>query len=544
MVAFETLTRTEPKMQGAIARVCVVVAAAILNHPSLFPRENATIAEQDEELMARMREHEERLERERAKLEAEFSQADGKEDDDDDDGGGWEESYSWYFWGTVSFVVFLAIEMGRAETVESDARSLDDDEALPTGAMVLDKDVLNRWTCNSSPDRGRVREFVEGFADDLLESLRSVSDRDADMEVGDFVGIGSAFESWRARKPPTCDLVVPLSPPDPLDFRVNLWCEPSSDMPPDRQACGTVRVRRLGGHEGECPCGSADLGEDMLCLLHSQTDAVRAVNRNLDELLCPKRTPLLTKDRVMKWFQVSLTKAWGRISHKYDFDVAFRRLDAAGALKIRFPSGKSIAVNIIPAVRLADTDAYLVSHFPTDGGGGGGPPDPFWPLSLAVYERNLLKHVAKSLPRHPCHLHCLQVVTFLHRKQTTLTGENALTDYHWKTVLLHLLLLSKPSTWTADKTERRLRDALGFMHGRLREKRLHHVLIGNGRVPREIRLPEVIRKAEPVNLFRGLVLKRDLYAATVRHLQEMLRNAAMLLQEYTPVLSSGGGLDY
>ncbi|XP_061644995.1 inositol 1,4,5-trisphosphate receptor-interacting protein [Phyllopteryx taeniolatus] len=528
-------------MQGAISRVCMVVAAAILNHPSLFPQENATVAEQDEDLMARMREHAERLERERAKLEAELSQAEAKVDE----GGGWEEGYSWYFWGTVSFVVFFAIEMCRADMAESNTRALDDDEALPTSAMVLDKDVLSHFcdkcTSSSSYDTGRVREFVEGLADDLLESLRSVSNREADMEVGDFVGIGSMFECWQMRKPPTCDLVVPLSPPDPLEFQVSLWCEPSSDTPPDRQGCGTVQVSRFGDHEGGCLCGSANLGEDMLCLLHGNTDAVQVVDRSLDELLCSKRTPLLAKDRVMKWFQLSLTKAWGRISHKYDFEVTFRSLDAAGALKVRFPSGKSIMVNIIPAVQLVDTDAYLVSHFPSD---CGGPPDPFWPLSLAVYEKNLLKHVTKLLPRHSCHLHCLQVVIFLHRKQTTLTGGNALTDYHWKTVLLHLLLLNKPSAWTADRTECRLRDVLGFMHGSLREKRLHHVLVGNDRAPREIQLPETIRKAEPVNLFRGLVLRRDVYAATVRHLQEMLRNAAVLLQEYTPLSSSGGGLDY
>lgn len=52
-VSFETLAR----MQGAIARVCMVVAAAILNHPLLFPQENTTLLEQDEELLLRMKEH-------------------------------------------------------------------------------------------------------------------------------------------------------------------------------------------------------------------------------------------------------------------------------------------------------------------------------------------------------------------------------------------------------------------------------------------------------------------------------------------------------
>ncbi|XP_057705092.1 inositol 1,4,5-trisphosphate receptor-interacting protein [Corythoichthys intestinalis] len=523
-------------MQGVIAKVLVVVAATILNHPSIFPRENSIVAEQDEELMLRMREYAERLEKERAKLEAELSQA--------NEGNQWEEAYSWYFWGTLSCMVFCVIEMCRTEMAELDVRAVEDDEALPTAAMVLDKDILsyfcNKCTYSSSRDTGRVREFVEGFADDLLESLRSISDRETDMEVGDFVGIGSMFESWQVHKPPTCDLVVPLSPPDPLDFQVSLWCEASSDAPPNRQGCGTVRVSAVGDHEGGCLCGSTNLGEDMLCLLHGKADKVRGKGHNLDKLLCSKTTSHLAKDCVMKWFQVSLTKAWGRINHKYDFEVTFYSLDAAGALKIRFPSGKSIMVNIIPAVQLVDTDAYLVSHFPSD---YGGPPDPFWPLSLAVYERNLLKHFAKLLPSHSCHLNCLQVVIFLHRKQTTLTGANALTDYHWKTVLLHILLLNKPSEWTASKTEMRLQDMLSFMHRSLQEKQLIHVLIGNRKVPRELRLPEIFRKAEPVNLFRDLVLRGHIYTATVRHLQEMLRNAAVLLQEYTP-LSSGRELDY
>ncbi|XP_061824404.1 inositol 1,4,5-trisphosphate receptor-interacting protein [Nerophis lumbriciformis] len=515
-------------MQGAIARVCVVVAAAILNHPLLFPQENATSAvEQDAELMARMRQHEERLARERAKMEEALSQPEE---------GAWEEAYSWYVWSALSFAVFLAVEMCRADAADWNGGGVDDElpesGCVDATSMALDKDVLanfcDKSTYGHAHDTGRAREFAEGFVDDLLESLRSVCDREADMEVEDFVGMGSMFESWQMCKPPVCDFIVPFSPPDPLAFQVSLWCDPSSDVPPDRRGCGTIRVSRPGDPEGGCLCGSANMGEDMLCLLHAN---------QLHAYLDPRGSSLLAKGGVMAWFQVALTKAWGRISHKYDFEVTFRSLDTAGALKIRFPSGKAMMVNIIPAVQLADTDAYLVSHFPSD---CGGPPDPFWPLSLAVYERNLLKHLARPLPQPSCHLHCLQVVTFLHRKQTALTGGNALLDYHWKTVVLHLLLLHPPPAWAADRTECRLRDILGFMHRSLREKRLHHVLIGNHRVPGELRLPETIRRAEPVNLFRSLVLRRDQYANTVRHLQEMMRNAAMLLQEYTPLLSNRG----
>lgn len=532
--------RNELKMQGAIARVCMVVAAAILNNPLLFPQENTTLPDQDEELIARMREHEKRLEVEQAKLEKELSQLDSKQE-----GTSLDEGYSWYFWSTVSFIIFFTIEICRVRGgADTEIRPVEDEDvfsesgSITPRTMVLDKDILSNFCVKcaytSAHENWRVREFVEGFADDLLESLRSVCDRMTDMEVGDFVGIGSMFESWKVCKPLMCDLLVPFSPPDPYGFQFDLWCSPSSDMPPDMQACGKIKVTRFG--EESCLCGSANLGEDMLCLLHCRDDALK-VDHSPDELLCSRNTRFLAKDQVMKWFQISVTKAWGRISHKYDFEVTFRNLDAAGALKIRFRSGKVIVMNIIPVVQLEDTDAYFVSHFPSD---GDGSPDPYWPLSFAVYERNLLKHFAKCLPQNSCHLHCLQIVTFLHRKQTGLTGQSALTHYHLKTALLHLLLSKRPSVWGIESMEHRFRDVLSFLQRSLQEKRLHHVLIGNGRVPKEIRVPEMIRKAEPVNLFRSLVLQRELYAATVRHFHEMLRNAPVLIREYTPHLSYGG----
>lgn len=533
--------RNKLKMQGAIARVCVVVAAAILNHPLLFPQENTTLPEQDEELMARMREHEERLEMEQAKLEKELLELESKQEETSS-----EEGYSWYFWSAVSLVIFFTIEMCRVDLADTEIRPVEDEDVLSEsgtitpGTMLLDKYVLSNFcdkcTYTSSHENSRVREFVEGFADDLLESLRSLCDREADMEVGDFVGIGSMFESWKVCKPLTCDLLVPFSPPDPHSFQFYLWCSPSSDTPPDMQGCGKIKVTRFGENEEGCLCGSANLGEDMLCLLHSRNDTLK-VDRSPEELLCSRNTPFLAKDQVMKWFQISVTKAWGRISHKYDFEVTFHNLDAAGALKIRFRSGKVIMLNIIPVVQLEDMDAYFVSHFPSD---CDSSPDPYWPVSFAVYERNLLKHFAKRLPQNSCHLHCLQIVTFLHRKQTGLTGKSGLTNYHLKTALLHLLLSTRPSAWGVESLEHRLRDVLGFLQRSLQEKRLHHALIGNNKVPEDIRIPLTVRRAEPINLFRSLVLQRELHAATVKHFHEMLRNAPALIQEYTPYLSNGG----
>uniref|UniRef100_A0A146ZHY9 Inositol 1,4,5-trisphosphate receptor-interacting protein n=1 Tax=Fundulus heteroclitus TaxID=8078 RepID=A0A146ZHY9_FUNHE len=524
-------------MQGAIARVCMVMAAAILNHPLLFPHENATLPEQDEDVVTRMREHEEKLQTERSRLEKELARQDPEPEEAPS-----EDGFTWYFWSAVSFVIFIAIEMCRVDLAEDEVRPVEDEDVTaetgssPPGTM--DKNALRNF-CDkcayaSSHENWRVREFVEGFADDLLESLRSLCDREVDMEVGDFIGIGSMFESWKVCKPLMCDLLVPFSPPDPHSFQYHLWCSSSAGIPPDMQGCGTIKVTMFGEDEGGCLCGSANLGEDMLCLLHNNTPV--KVNRSPDELLCSKGTHLLAKDQVMRWFQISVTKAWGRISHKYDFEITFRKLDAAGALKIRFRSGKVIVLNLIPVVQLEDTDAYFVSHFPSD---QIGAPDPYWSLSLAVYERNLLKYFAKRLPQNSCHLHCLQVATFLHRKQSSLTGESALTSYHLKTALVHLLLGTKASAWGAASLGQRLQDVFSFLQRSLREKRLYHALIGNSKIPEDIQVPERFRKMEPVNLFRSLVLRGELYAATVRHLQEMLRNAPVLIEEYTPHLSNG-----
>lgn len=539
LVVCRVLKCNELKMQGAIARMCVLVAAAILNHPLLFPQENATIHDQDEELIARMREHEEMLEKEKAKLEKELSQLEPEPEEVDP-----EEDYSWYLWSTVMFLIFLAIELCRMELTDPDVRSFEDEDMYSEGGaptlrlMELDKEALNSFcdkcTYTSSHEIWRVREFVEGFADDLLESFRSVCDRDADMEVGDFVGIGSVFESWKACKPLMCDLLVPFSPPDPFAFQFQLWCSCSSNVPPHMQGCGKIKVSESGGKQ-RCACGAANMGEDMLCLLHNGNDVPR-VERSPDELLCTRNSSFLSKDQVMKWFQISVTKAWGRICHKYDFEVTFRNLDAAGALKVRFHSGKVVVLNMIPVVQLQDTDAYFVSHFPSD---SDGPPDPYWPLSFAVYERNLLKLISKRLPQNSCHLHCLQIVTFLHRKQTSLTGVTALTNYHLKTVLLHLLLGQRPSLWGMDSIESRLRDMLSFLQRSLQEKRLHHVMIGNSKVTELIQVPEIISRAEPINLFRCLVLQAELRAKTLRHFNVMLKNAPVLLQEYTPHWSNG-----
>ncbi|XP_066548939.1 inositol 1,4,5-trisphosphate receptor-interacting protein [Amia ocellicauda] len=528
-------------MQGGIFKVCVVVAAAILNHPLFLQRENTTIPERDAEVISRMKDHEERLLAEKVRLEQEVSRADQEPPKADP-----EDSPSWDFWSALSMIIFLTIEIWRQDyqdTAMQDANH-EEEDYFPAGNIsartpLPDKAVLGsfheRCIRISGNESWRLREFVEGFADDLLEALRSVCNRDADMEVEDCIGVGSMYENWRVSKPLVCDLIVPFAPPEPYRFKFQLWCNSGNNIPPDRQGCGRIKVVKANEDGPGCLCGKTNLGEDMLCLLHSKNEKLK-VSDAMDDVLCSKNTPYLAKDQVMKWFQISITKAWNRISHKYDFELMFRNLDSPGALKIRFRSGKLITFNITPVVQLEDTDAYFVSHFTLNDDNAS---DIYWPLTFAVYEKNLLKSLSKRLPDNPCHISCLQIVSFLNRKQTSLTGKSALTNYHLKTILLHLLLSKPSSEWRSEHLEKRLRDVLRFLEKSLQEKKLYHVLIGNKQVPKDVTIPSVFRAVEPLNLFRPLVLHRSLYAKTMEHFQEMLKNAPVLIQEYTPHFPNG-----
>lgn len=311
-------------------------------------------------------------------------------------------------------------------------------------------------------------------------------------------------------------------------------------MPPEMVGCGRVKMVDGGVNQNGCPCHTAAIGDDdMLCLLCCDNEKVKVVKVTdvLDSALCSKHTPYLAKTQVTKWFQTTIRKAWGQISHKYEFELTFRNMDAPGALMVRFRSGKVITFDMAPVVKLKDTEAYFTisPSTPTK----NTSLDTYWSLSLTTYEDHYLKYLTNHLPENSCHIHCLGIVAFLHKKQTGLTGRSILTDHHFKTVLIHLLLSKEPSDWYPEHLASRLRDALSFLENSLQGRKLLHSFIGKPLVPSEIGLPAVFRDAEPVHLFRPLGVQNGSYTKTVKHLQEMLRNSSMLIQEYLPKPCNG-----
>ncbi|XP_049646828.1 inositol 1,4,5-trisphosphate receptor-interacting protein [Suncus etruscus] len=540
-------------MALGLFRVCLVVVTAVINHPLLFPRENTTVPENEEEIIRKMQEHQEKLQLEQLRLEEEMAQLVAEKEALERVA---EESQqqnntrtAWDLWSTLCMILFLMIEVWRQdhqdtpspECLAGDEDELPGQEGTPLRGLTLpNKNTLGHFYehCirGATADAARTREFVEGFVDDLLEALRSRCNRDTDMEVEDFIGVDSMYENWQVDKPLLCHLLVPFTPPEPYLFHPNLWCSHQS-APLDRQGYGQIKVVRTDEDALGCVCGKTKLGEDMLCLLHSKSNGLRP-GSEAGELLCAPNSPYLDALQVMKWFQTALTRAWHRIAHKYDFDLAFGQLDTPGSLKIKFRSGKSMPFNLIPAIQCEYSDLYFVSHLAREMAGDVPVSSTDWLLSFAVYERQFLRMTSKALPEGSCHLSCLQIASFLLSKQRRLTGPSALSSFHLKTALLHLLLARRPADWKAQQLDARLHELLCFLEKSLLEKKLLHFFMGNRKVPAALGLPETVRLAEPLNLFWPFVLQRSLYRKTMDSFYEMLRNAPALISEYSLHISA------
>lgn len=537
-------------MALGLFRVCLVVVTAIINHPLLFPRENATVPENEEEIILKMQAHHEKLQLEQLRLEEEVARLVAEKEAlerVEEEGQQQNESRTaWDLWSTLCMILFLVIEVWRQDhqdELSPECLGGDEDE-LPglDGAPLRGLTLPNKATLDhfyehciraATADAARTREFVEGFVDDLLEALRSLCNRDTDMEVEDFIGVESMYENWQVDKPLLCHLFVPFIPPEPYHFHPELWCSsPSAPLDLHLQGYGQIKVVRADEDTLGCICGKTKLGEDMLCLLHGKNNLVQP-SSEVEDPLCAKGSPYLNTMQVMKWFQTALTRAWHRIAHKYEFDLAFGQLDTPGSLKIKFRSGKFMPFNLIPVIQCDDSDLYFVSHLPRELSGETPVSSTDWLLSFAVYERHFLRTTSKALPEGACHLSCLQIASFLLSKQSRLTGPSGLGNYHLKTALLHLLLSRRAADWKAGQLSARLHELLRFLEKSLLEKKLHHFFIGNRKVPETMGLPEAVRRAEPLNLFRPFVLQRSLYRQTVDSFYELLKNAPALISEYS-----------
>ncbi|CAG5928992.1 unnamed protein product [Menidia menidia] len=433
----------------------------------------------------------------------------------------WEKDYLWYIWNTFSIFSMIRFFWKYLIKNSQEKRDL---KAFPGDSVADEVSLPDAHTlhhfhakCVKVLKEKKLREdvFLEGFANDLLEAMRNICDKDGGMVIKDFQMVNP------------CDIVVDFTPPEPYEFQSLLWNNQVSDPLLDTHVCGQLKLVECKKIQNGCHCQSSEANDDMVCLLHTENETVKTKKVDVNNgLLCSKSTSLLSKTQVTRWFNRTLKQAWALISHKYEFELGIRYVEAPGALVIRFRSGKKINFSMNPVVKF-NTDAhFFITPWSSKD------LDTFWTLSLTTYEDRFFQHLSKRLPKDSCHNQTLEIACFLHKRQTILSGSTALKDFHFRAALMHLLLLTnKPAAWGPDQVTLRLRDLLTFMQKSLEKKVLNHVLIGNP-LTEVIGLPTEFSRAKPVNLFHPLVVHDCIYKNAVMHFEEMRRNAHMLIDEY------------
>ncbi|XP_052458901.1 inositol 1,4,5-trisphosphate receptor-interacting protein [Carassius gibelio] len=448
----------------------------------------------------------------------------GKQSSDQDD------TYTWYLWKTLSLISFfrilkMFIRKG-SKLQRKKPRCLNISQVSDLDSKTLTS-FHNQCVLVPPSHSWQTCEFVEGFVNDLLEAVRTTC---SEMEVDNFVGVGSLYEQWASRKSIECDIHVPIVPPKPYSFEFELLKESRGSS--TIQYCCKVKMTKGNTSLASCPCNNTSLDDDdTLCLIHpDKKDHV--TESNINDLLCQENSSYLAKTHVVKWFKTAIRKAWDEISHKYEFELIFQNRENPGSLKVRFRSGRVILFKLAPVVRFKDSEVHLIPYPPST-----IVSDTHWPICFTRYENALLQHITNSLPSNACHLHCLQILSFLHKYQTGLTGPCGITSYHLKNTLLHLLV-NKSLSWDPEQMACRLNDLLTFLQQKLKAKSLNHPLVGNGLIPNEIGFPEEFREGKPVNLFLPLLSNEELYFKTNRHLLEMIRNMPVLMYEYGSITNT------
>ncbi|KAK7165860.1 hypothetical protein R3I93_005823 [Phoxinus phoxinus] len=485
----------------------------------LLSKDNNVVHDQDDSITVRMQNHELVLLEERAKLEQEEQCSDQ------------EDTLSWYLWKTLSLIsLYHVLKMFLKKGYNLQKKT---QQCLSISSLASNIDnktltsFLHQCVLVTPSSSWQTCEFVEGFVNDLLKTVRNMSTAGSDMEIADLVGVGSLYEQWASKKSVICDIHIPIIPPKLYSFEFELLKESSSKdfSSSTNQYCCKVKMVK-GGTSSICPCNNPNLDDDdMLCLLHPDNKkGDHVAESNINDLLCLENSSYLEKTHVVKWFKTAIMKAWKEIHHKYEFELIFQNWENPGSLKVRFRSGQPILFSLTPVVRFKDSEVHLISYLPS-----ATFSDTHWPMCFARYENALLQHMTKNLSDNACHIHCLQILSFLHKHQTALTGPCGLTSYHLKNALLHLLI-NTPSSWDPEQMVLRLNDLLTFLHQKIEAKVFDHALVGNPRIPTEIGFPKEFRAGKPINLF--LPLNYELYLKTDTHLLEMIRNMPVLIHEY------------
>ncbi|XP_026570929.1 inositol 1,4,5-trisphosphate receptor-interacting protein-like 1 [Pseudonaja textilis] len=492
----------------AVVPLLFLAALALIHHPLLV--NDVT----DLTTLNRLQEHEKRLTTEMGHLQVEMDQKNWNWDlkqnreqwaaeDLDTAGGTWD---GWPYVGLVIVILFGCCRRTVARE-PSDESSTDGSSTTTNGEDDFEdtdpepedyesKQKLLEAFYEQHIETGDISslcDFVEMLVNDLLEESRGQNM----LLLENCIGVGSAFEGWSTEVSKTFRVLVPILPPKGHSFHVEI-----SDSEVSPGTHGHVLV------EAECLCKRERLLGDVMCSLHHPERELskEEQSKSLMHVLCTSSH--LDGEKTIQWFHDLVSKAWDALGQKYNSTLTIQNSNKSCRLKLELQSRKEIFIDILLGVQQGDSLIFLTT--------GDDPVENLsgivWRRSFAVQELLFFKWVSQRAPKHSCHLKCLQILIFFRESSGIPDKKNpVLTNYHYKTCLMHLSLQGPLSSWEPEQIAQRLQDLLLYMNTALEEKYLEHFLIGNIALPIQIPLPKSLRSAAPVNLFEHLVLSPILH---------------------------------
>ncbi|NWZ98844.1 IPIL1 protein, partial [Nesospiza acunhae] len=316
--------------------------------------------------------------------------------------------------------------------------------------------------------------------DNFITVLRRALSRTFYPVLQQAIGIGSAFEGWTAREEEVVyQVLVPLTPP--LGHLFHL------ERDTDQQKPGrNFRVRV----ELECRCPREYQGMNMLCFQHHPEVIRRTTQQpNLLDTLCTDS--YLDVKKTVRWFCTLVGASWRRLPQSRSWHLVL--LPSKRSCNLRLTnSQESFQVKVLFGMQRHTSDIFISSRYR-----GAHTPSTMWPESYAVAETKFFRHMAREAPQDSSHLKCLQLLArVLARKDFSI--------HSIKTIVMRLLHTVPVSQWQRRHFLLQLSDALEQLCISLEEKHLEHFIVGNQRLPEEIRLPPDVLRAKPPNLFHGL----------------------------------------
>ncbi|NXR31907.1 IPIL1 protein, partial [Zosterops hypoxanthus] len=294
------------------------------------------------------------------------------------------------------------------------------------------------------------------------------------------IGVGSAFEGWSPREQDVVyRVLIPMTPPRGHSFHLEL----------DSAEHRHVRNFRVCV-QLECTCSREQKAEKMLCFLH-HPELRENQDLSLLDTLCTDS--YLDVHKTARWFYQLVRAVWPALPQSHTWHL--KLLPSRRSCQFQVTNGtETFRTEMLFGVRRDNSHVFVSSQTRE-----AYTQSTTWPESYAVAEAKFFKHIARQAPRDSLHLKCLQ---FFIRLQLGLS----FSTYTMKTIVMHLLNTVPVSQWRRRHFLRRLIGINESLRLCLEVKHLSHFIVGNRRLPVEIRLPRDLQSAEPPNLFHQLAM--------------------------------------